>query len=119
MIRSSADYTDAFCRIDLGREPCLPDHLESKTPKKYVKRSYVLQTSSCPFSNQSFFLFGPRDTGKTAWPRDEDFRGLRRLREDYPAARAYLLYPGTRRWHERGVEVVPLNEALPGLAKLL
>ena len=51
--------------------------------------------------------------------RDEDFRGLHRLREDYPAARCYLLYPGTRRWHERGIEVLPLNEALPELAKLL
>ena len=51
--------------------------------------------------------------------RAEDFRGLRRLQEDYPEARCYLLYAGTRRWHDQGVEVLPLAEALPGLAKLL
>lgn len=31
----------------------------------------------------------------------------------------YLLYLRTRRWHERGIEVLPLKDALPGLAKLL
>ncbi|MBF8296453.1 MAG: hypothetical protein HW389_2998, partial [Bacteroidetes bacterium] len=66
-----------------------------------------------------FVLYGERgmhafEVKSSARLRQEDFRGLHRLREDYPAARAYLLYPGTRRWHERGVEVLPLNEALPG-----
>ncbi|MBI2319232.1 MAG: ATP-binding protein [Betaproteobacteria bacterium] len=71
-----------------------------------------------------FVLYGERgmrafEVKSSARVRAEDFRGLHRLREDYPAARCYLLYPGTRRWHERGVEVLPLNEALPVLAKLL
>ena len=71
-----------------------------------------------------FILYGERgmhafEVKSSERLRDEDFRGLRRLSEDYPAARCYLLYPGVRRWHERGVDVLPLNEALPALAKLL
>lgn len=71
-----------------------------------------------------FVLYGERgmrafEVKSSARLRQEDFRGLHRLREDYPAARGYLLYPGTRRWHERGVDVLPLHEALPGLAELL
>jgi predicted AAA+ superfamily ATPase len=44
--------------------------------------------------------------------REQDFKGLARFRQDYPMARALLLHAGTRRWHESGVEVVPLAEAL-------
>ncbi|MSP95679.1 MAG: ATP-binding protein [Betaproteobacteria bacterium] len=71
-----------------------------------------------------FVLYGERgmkafEVKSSARVRDEDFRGLIRFRADYPAASCYLLYPGTRRWHERGVEVLPLNTALPELAKLL
>ena len=71
-----------------------------------------------------FVLYGERgmlafEVKSSARLRTEDYRGLQRLREDYPSARCYLLYPGTRRWHERGIDVLPLNEALPGLAKLL
>lgn len=71
-----------------------------------------------------FVLYGERgmrafEVKSSARLREEDFRGLHRLGEDYPAARRYLLYPGARRWHERGVDVLPLNEALPRLAALL
>ena len=47
-----------------------PPALESKffltTPFLYVKWSYVLRILSSP-KNKSFFLFGPRGTGKTTW----------------------------------------------------
>ncbi|OGA26257.1 MAG: ATPase [Betaproteobacteria bacterium RIFCSPLOWO2_02_FULL_67_26] len=71
-----------------------------------------------------FVLYGERgmrafEVKSSSRLREQDFRGLHRLREDYPAVRGYLLYRGTRRWHERGVEVLPLKDALPSLAKLL
>jgi uncharacterized protein len=47
--------------------------------------------------------------------RQEDLRGLLRFRQDFPQARAVLLYAGPRRWHESGVEIVPLAEALVDL----
>jgi predicted AAA+ superfamily ATPase len=71
-----------------------------------------------------FVLYGERglrafEVKSSARLREADFRGLHRLHEDYPQARRYLLYPGNRRWHERGIEVLPLSEALPELAGLL
>lgn len=51
--------------------------------------------------------------------RPDDFRGLVRLREDYPPAKVCLLYLGKRAWHERGVEIVPLTDALQHLDRLL
>ena len=47
--------------------------------------------------------------------RREDLRGLARFRQDYPSARTLLLHPGPRRWHESGVDIVPLSEALRDL----
>lgn len=44
--------------------------------------------------------------------REGDLRGLMRFREEYPKARTLLLYPGNRRYHEAGVEVMPLTPAL-------
>ena len=71
-----------------------------------------------------FVLYGARglrafEVKSSARLREADFRGLHRLHEDYPQAHRYLLYPGNRRWHDRGIEVLPLGEALPGLAALL
>jgi predicted AAA+ superfamily ATPase len=71
-----------------------------------------------------FVLYGPRglvalEVKATPRMRSDDLGGLRRLREDYPQARAYLVYTGSRRWHERGIEIVPAAYALRALADLL
>lgn len=47
--------------------------------------------------------------------RAEDLRGLVRFKSDYPQARTLLLHPGSRRYHESGVDIVPLAEALQDL----
>lgn len=48
-----------------------------------------------------------------------DFSGLRAFLKDYPMAKAFLLYGGSRRRKEGLVDLVPLQEALPRLAELL
>jgi predicted AAA+ superfamily ATPase len=50
--------------------------------------------------------------------RAEDLAGLRLFLHDYPMAKAWLFYTGTRRLHEAGIEIVPLTEALPNLVKM-
>jgi hypothetical protein len=47
--------------------------------------------------------------------RPEDLRALLRFREDFPQARVHLLYLGNRRWHDRGVEVLPFLDCMAGL----
>ena len=47
--------------------------------------------------------------------RSEDLRELLRFRDDFPQAKAHLLYLGNRRWHDRGVEVLPFAECVTQL----
>ena len=51
--------------------------------------------------------------------RPEDLRGLLRFREDFPQAKAHLLYLGNRRWHDRGVEVLPFSDCVNQLDRWL
>lgn len=47
--------------------------------------------------------------------RPDDLRGLLSFRTDFPQAKAYLLYLGKRRWHDRGVEVLPFDDCVTQL----
>lgn len=47
--------------------------------------------------------------------RSDDLRGLLEFRAEWPQARATLVYLGRRRWHDRGIDVVPFSECLTTL----
>lgn len=47
--------------------------------------------------------------------RDEELRGLRAFRDDYPEARAIFLYRGNERLQRHGILCVPCEEFLRGL----
>ena len=51
--------------------------------------------------------------------RPDDLRGLLRFHADFPQARAHLLYLGNRRWHDRGVEVLPFTDCVTHLEQWL
>jgi uncharacterized protein len=51
--------------------------------------------------------------------RPDDLRSLLRFRTDFPQAKARLLYLGQRRWHDRGIEVLPLTDCLKDLDQWL
>ena len=71
-----------------------------------------------------FVLYGERglvaiEVKRSARVRPDDLKSLQRFRGDFPAARAYLVYSGERRWHESGIDVLPLRETLVNLDLLL
>ncbi|MBI4864910.1 MAG: ATP-binding protein [Candidatus Riflebacteria bacterium] len=71
-----------------------------------------------------FVLYGERglaafELKMTEQVRAEDLRGLRRFCQDFPEARLHLLYLGSRRWHDRGVEIVPFSECVTHLDRWL
>jgi len=71
-----------------------------------------------------FVLHGERgllafEIKRQARVRDDDVASLIAFRDDYPMAKAFLLYTGGERRHHRGVEILPLGEALVGLPGLL
>lgn len=51
--------------------------------------------------------------------RRDDVKSLLRFGEDYPEAKLHLLYLGTRAWHDRGVEIVPMGRCLAELDQWL
>lgn len=71
-----------------------------------------------------FVLYGEKgirafEVKRAAKPSGSDFAGLHAFLKDYPMAKAFLLYGGSRRRKEGSVELVPLQEALPRLPELL
>jgi len=71
-----------------------------------------------------FVLYGERglvaiEVKMTQRVRPDDLRGLRRFRDDYPQARAFLLYTGSRRRHDAGIDIVPAEEALRALDRMI
>jgi uncharacterized protein len=51
--------------------------------------------------------------------RPDDLRSLLRFRSDFPQAKARFLYLGQRRWHDRGIEIVPIVDCLKELKEWL
>jgi predicted AAA+ superfamily ATPase len=51
--------------------------------------------------------------------RGKDFHGLQEFMRDYPQAKAYLLYGGTRKRTLHNIEMLPVSDALPRLSDLL
>jgi predicted AAA+ superfamily ATPase len=71
-----------------------------------------------------FVLYGERglvaiEVKRAGRFREDDLTALRDFREEFPPARPFLLYGGTRRYEIDGIRVLPLGEALRELPELL
>jgi predicted AAA+ superfamily ATPase len=51
--------------------------------------------------------------------RPDDLRSLLRFRTDFPEAKTHFLYLGKRRWHDRGIEVLPFFDCVSNLDQWL
>jgi predicted AAA+ superfamily ATPase len=71
-----------------------------------------------------FVLYGERgllafEVKRSSLFRETDLGGLRLFCADYPAARGYLYYGGTKRYRYGAIEVVPLGDGLISLGATL
>jgi len=71
-----------------------------------------------------FILYGPKgllafEITKTARVNSAMLGGLKSFLTDYPMAKAYFVYGGTRRMYEGPIHIVPVKEMLKDLKKLL
>jgi hypothetical protein len=69
-------------------------------------------------------LYGERgikaiEVKRSSRVRDNDLRWLHAFLNDYPMARAWLVYTGTHRYREGAVEIVPLADFLTELPATL
>lgn len=49
----------------------------------------------------------------------EDFKGLKAFKQDYPMAKAYLLYGGDQKQHESGIVAYPVRDFLRQVERIL
>ncbi len=51
--------------------------------------------------------------------KDSDYKGLLSFKSDYPEAKCYMIYGGNRLEYYKGINLVPIEQALKGLQKIL
>lgn len=71
-----------------------------------------------------FVVYGPEcfcgiEVKQSDRVRPSDFSGLRAFARDYPEARLFLFYGGREREYHEGIEVIPVEKALPGLSGIV
>lgn len=71
-----------------------------------------------------FILYGPKgllafEIKRTSRVTSNMLGGLKSFLADYPMAKAYFVYMGSRRMYEDRIEIVPVEEILKGLKMLL
>lgn len=71
-----------------------------------------------------FVLYGERglrafELKMSQTVRPDDWRALLKFRQDFPEAKVHLVYLGTRRWQESGIDILPASECFPNLGDLL
>lgn len=71
-----------------------------------------------------FVLYGERglrafEVTMATTVRRDDLHGLRRFLEEFPDTRAHVLYLGQRRWHDRGIDIIPFSACLTHLDRYL
>ncbi len=71
-----------------------------------------------------FVLYGNKglkafEVKRTSRINENMLRGLKAFLKDYPSAKAYLIYGGTRRLYEGKITILPIQEALLALADIL
>jgi len=71
-----------------------------------------------------FILYGPNgliaiEVKRSKKIAPKDLQALKAFKEDYPKAKLYLFYGGSRKLYYEEIEVVPIEEAFKNLPKLL
>lgn len=71
-----------------------------------------------------FVMYGDRgikvfEVKRTAKVTSAMLRGLKAFLADYPSARAYFIYGGERRMREGEIEIIPIEQALKELPRIL
>lgn len=71
-----------------------------------------------------FILYGERgliaiEVKSSTRVRKEDLEAIKLFIEDYPMAKAYFIYGGNHRYHEAGIEFVPINDFFKAAKNIL
>ncbi|MDQ7823343.1 MAG: AAA family ATPase [Candidatus Eremiobacteraeota bacterium] len=81
----------------------------------YWRTSNQAEVDFVLYGTRGFFAFEVKRTGKVT---DRMLSGLKSFLKEYPQAKGYFVYGGTRRFYQDSVEIIPMDEilrALPGI----
>ena len=99
---------------------------ELRALNSYLRWDYSIftwRTSIAPILEVDLVLYGERglhaiEVKRSDRVRPEDLRGLKAFKKDYAPAKLWLYYLGNRRYHEDGVEILPLRECIGSFDEL-
>lgn len=98
---------------------------ELKAINSYLNLDYRLYYwRTAAGAEVDFILYGKKDIKAIEVKRSSkinrhDLRGLKLFLEDYPAAKAYMVYGGQRRLRENGIEIIPAEQFLRQLPEII
>ncbi|MBN1833092.1 MAG: ATP-binding protein [Deltaproteobacteria bacterium] len=82
----------------------------------YWRTSNQIEVDFVLYGKKGLFAFEIKRKGKYS---SKDLAGLRKFLEDFPVARGFLIYGGTKRFYENNIEIIPVNEAIARLPEIL
>lgn len=94
----------------------LNDYLQLGYALYYWRTSHGLEVDFILYGPQGFLAF---EIKRNAKAHGQDLKGLRAFLEDYPEAKAYLIYGGADKLYLNDITVLPMEEALRTLPELL
>ena len=92
------------------------DYLRLGYELYYWHTSNQVEVDFVLYGNKGLKAFEVKRTGRL---QENMLRGLKAFLKDYPSAKAYLIYGGTRRLYEGKITILPVQEALLTLPDIL
>lgn len=92
------------------------DYLRLGYELYYWHTSNQVEVDFVLYGNKGLKAFEVKRTGRL---QENMLRGLKAFLKDYPSAKAYLIYGGTRRLYEGTITILPVQEALLTLPDIL
>ena len=82
----------------------------------YWRTSNQIEVDFVLYGEKGMLAFEIKRKGKYS---GKDLNGLKMFLKDFPMARGYLLYGGTKRFYENNIEIIPNMEAIARLSDIL
>lgn len=92
------------------------DNLKLKYQLYYWATADRKEVDFVLYGERGFLAFEVKRTGRI---KEDDLKGLRTFLKDYPAAKAYFIYLGDRRFHEGVIEIIPIHLFFKELIEIL
>lgn len=82
----------------------------------YWRTSNQIEVDFILYGKKGLFAFEIKRKSKYS---DKDLRGLKKFLKDFPIARGFFIYGGKKRFYEKNIEIIPVDEAIAKLHDIL